>query len=143
MSRRVCVVCNTNYKLTKHHVFPVCFGRFMPEQYAIIAEDTLFLCEDCHNEYEIIAEELRDKMINQFGLFPKGIDPKIRSKIDSIKYTAYLLLNRSHKLKKKIKKGYVQKICSFLGLSHNKQLTRDLIFRVANFKIYEHDESLN
>ncbi len=50
-----CVVCASDRDLTKHHVLPVIFQRFYPNEKGdagVRSHDLLLLCRGCHNRYE-------------------------------------------------------------------------------------------
>lgn len=72
----ICVVCGTDQDLTKHHIIPYCFIKYMQlECKADIIRDIYPLCEDCHNAYEKHSGELRKRMARDAGIDFSGLPP--------------------------------------------------------------------
>lgn len=64
-----CVVCGNHESLTRHHVVPRCFRKHLPSRYKDRnCRDVLMLCITHHDEYESKAEELRDKLSEEYGV---------------------------------------------------------------------------
>ena len=63
-----CVVCGSEELLTKHHVVPYCYRRWMPIEFkAHNFHDILLLCKDCHSEYEKHAYKLKQELGERFN----------------------------------------------------------------------------
>lgn len=63
-----CVVCGSTTDLTKHHIVPSCYRRFMPHSIkSHSSHDIVALCIPCHERYESAASELREQMDKEFG----------------------------------------------------------------------------
>jgi hypothetical protein len=64
-----CVICGTDDELTKHHVVPSQYRKHLPIEYkGRSSYDVVCICNDCHNEYEIQAEELNKEIWAKYGL---------------------------------------------------------------------------
>lgn len=64
-----CVVCGESEDLTKHHVVPHQYRKFLPTEYKSKSSfDVLCLCNECHNKYEIHADELKESLLRQYNL---------------------------------------------------------------------------
>ena len=64
-----CVVCGIEEKLTKHHVVPTQFRKYLPLKYKSKSSfDVLALCEGCHHKYEIYADKLKEDLLGLYGL---------------------------------------------------------------------------
>lgn len=56
----ICVVCGTDEDLTKHHIVPYSFNKYMPLEYKVdIIRDIFPLCRPCHHRYEQISNKKR------------------------------------------------------------------------------------
>lgn len=84
-----CVCCGTNDELTKHHVVPLQFRKYLPESIkSKNSFDVLVLCDACHNKYEVYADLFKEKLMNQYGL-------KNYTK-NNIKINSYLIALKNH-----------------------------------------------
>ena len=64
-----CVVCGTEEELTKHHVVPTQYRKYLPMEYKSKSSfDVLCICLDCHHEYEIIADMLKLELLVKYDL---------------------------------------------------------------------------
>ena len=67
--KNICVCCGGSIGLTKHHCVPRCFRRFFPEQHkSHSCHDIVLLCRDCHERYENYADQLKIKIVDQYGI---------------------------------------------------------------------------
>lgn len=72
--KNICVVCGTDQQLTRHHVVPYCFRRFLPEEIKDHNyHDILLLCATCHETYEQYAYELKSKLADEYNAPIDGI----------------------------------------------------------------------
>ncbi len=66
-----CVVCASQEELTKHHVLPIIFQRYYPNERGdagVRSHDLLLLCLECHERYEQdFANPTREEMAKQYG----------------------------------------------------------------------------
>lgn len=64
-----CVVCGSDENLTKHHVVPHQYRKFLPLKYKSKSSfDVLCLCMDCHHKYELEADRLKDELLIKYDL---------------------------------------------------------------------------
>jgi len=64
-----CVVCGNEDELTKHHVVPTQYRKYLPMNYKSKSSfDVLVICSDCHHEYEAIADVLKLEILTKYGL---------------------------------------------------------------------------
>lgn len=74
----ICVVCGTKDKLTRHHIVPHCYRKFMPaEKKSHSSYDILPLCDEHHVEYEMKALALRAKFADKYGAPLTNTDPEV------------------------------------------------------------------
>lgn len=65
----ICVCCGKDYDLNRHHVFPTVFRKHMSTLCKSgNSHDVLPICTDCHEEYEIEADKLKAKILNDYGI---------------------------------------------------------------------------
>ena len=66
-----CAVCGAREGLSRHHIVPRVFRRFLPPAYKDRNHyDVIMLCLDCHERYEKHAAELRNALYKEAGLDP-------------------------------------------------------------------------
>lgn len=67
MSNR-CVACGSEEYLTRHHVVPISYRKYLPiEIKSHNFHDVLLLCVDCHDSYERVADELKEKLSIEYN----------------------------------------------------------------------------
>ncbi len=67
-----CVVCGTYSNLNKHHVVPLMYRRHFPDNMKMYSShDVLPTCLDCHNVYEMYADEFKNELAIEAGLQPR------------------------------------------------------------------------
>lgn len=90
-----CVVCFTEHYLTKHHVVPSCYRKYLPlELKSHNHHDVLLLCVDCHEEYERHADELKTQLSIKYNS-PINFEPNSEFKYRKI---ASILLSENEKI---------------------------------------------
>lgn len=63
-----CVKCGIDKLLTKHHIVPSCYRRFLPEDYKTHNHhDVLLLCIECHDAYERYANILKKELAIKYN----------------------------------------------------------------------------
>jgi hypothetical protein len=108
-----CVSCGTEEYLTRHHVVPICYRKFLPVNLkSHNFHDVLALCATCHEKYERSADQLKERLSSEYNAPING--ETINNK-DLIKYSkiATTLLgdldkvpkSRVKKMRRIIKKG--------------------------------------
>ena len=72
--KNVCVKCGNSEFLTRHHVVPVCYRKFLPLNLkSHNFHDVVGMCYDCHSEYEVEALKLKTKLAIQYNAPIQGI----------------------------------------------------------------------
>jgi len=66
--RNRCVVCGTEEDLTKHHIVPFMYRRFLPDEVKNrSSHDIVVICVTCHGEYEEVATDLKKVIACEHG----------------------------------------------------------------------------
>lgn len=69
-----CVCCGSEEYLTQHHVIPNSYRKFFPiDLKSNNFHDILILCGDCHSEYELKANELKNKIAIDYDVPIDGV----------------------------------------------------------------------
>lgn len=64
-----CVVCGTEDELTKHHIIPSMYRKFLPTEIkGHSSHDVVIICVKCHNEYELIANDLKNDFLTELNI---------------------------------------------------------------------------
>jgi hypothetical protein len=62
-----CIICGTVENLTLHHVVPTFFRHHLPEKFkSHMSHDLLPICRKHHDDYEVSANELKSKLIDNY-----------------------------------------------------------------------------
>ena len=94
-----CVVCGSTENLSKHHVIPYCFRKFLPKEIKEnSSHDILLLCREHHNKYEKEADKLKKELANEYKCSLYGKNLKIDVKLKKIKEAAIELLKKNNKI---------------------------------------------
>lgn len=100
--KNVCVVCGTTKNLTRHHVFPQQFNKFVPRQFKNFMRSNSYnvklLCVKCHVDYEKVATEFKIEILEKAGYNFKRHTPE---HFDKAKRAAWALFNYSNAIQKK------------------------------------------
>lgn len=71
--KNVCVSCGTTAHLTKHHVVPLMYRRFFPDELKNhSAHDILPLCYECHEKYEVHAVRFKAELLAELNINTAG-----------------------------------------------------------------------
>lgn len=64
-----CVQCGATNNLTKHHIVPFSYRRYMPDEYKTHNPyDIMILCVKCHSDYEKVADILKSELSVQYNV---------------------------------------------------------------------------
>jgi hypothetical protein len=82
----ICVVCGTDKKLTRHHIFPYCYRQWL--SYEIRTHnsyDVLPLCSTCHDKYEKVADQFKKQIYAEYSVehMEKAIHNRVLKKVRS------------------------------------------------------------
>lgn len=116
----VCVVCGSEDELTKHHVVPYQYRKFFPDMYKSKSSfDVLCLCKECHNEYELEADKLKEKYLSAYGLTNYTRD------VQRVKRSLHALENYSEYIDGERRQRMISNIEDFFGDSFDNVLDSD------------------
>ena len=127
-----CVCCGETEYLTRHHVVPQCYRKYLPLNIkSHNFHDVLPLCIPCHENYERVADDLKIKLSNEYDAPLNG--ERINNK-DMIKYTkiAIILSNSNKNIPKSSIKKMRKELRNGLGIT---RLTKDKIKEISETKI--------
>lgn len=117
----ICVVCGTSDALTRHHIIPFCFRRWMSDEIKNHSyHDVLLLCSEDHERYEEHALELKKKIAHEYkapinGIWVSSEEEYIaKHKAVSIAKT---LLKHANKIPNERKIYLIEKIKESLGIN--------------------------
>lgn len=87
-----CVICGTSDKLTRHHVVPYGFRKFLPEKLkSHNHHDILVACIKCHDEYENYAIRFKQQLAHKYGVYREyeviGQENRVRNKAIEVALT--------------------------------------------------------
>lgn len=132
-----CVCCGTTEmsKLTRHHIVPYCYRKYMPDDYKNHnCYDVVKLCRECHNSYEIHAQELKFKIADDLGV---NINKKSVVKVSFIKGYANILLNHLENLPDHVFEKMYNEISEYLGQAY---LSNEELRKIAKMNYNEDPE---
>ena len=67
--KNICVVCGAGGDITRHHVVPICYRKFFPANIKSRSHyDILPMCYECHEKYEIHANDYKNRLAGEFGV---------------------------------------------------------------------------
>lgn len=91
-----CVCCAKVEQITRHHVVPYGFRKFFPlELKEHMLHDVLPMCVDCHEEYELIAFELKKELSKKYNVPMIGKNYHTDKSLYSIRGAASALLKHA------------------------------------------------
>lgn len=112
----ICVVCGTDQDLTKHHIIPYCFIRYMKLEYKMdIIRDIFPLCEPCHQEYEKLSYERKKQMAADLGITVNGLPTETLKQARKIRSCAGTLLKYGHEIPESRREEMMSLIKAHLG----------------------------
>jgi len=88
-----CVVCGTTdiEVLTRHHIIPYEYRKFFPEELkSRSSHDVVPICREHHNEYELVADNLKKDILMLYEVYDKLLSPCVDK---SLKLSKLLLNN--------------------------------------------------
>lgn len=99
LKKNRCVVCDEINALTRHHIIPFCFRRYMPlaiKDYS--SYDIMPLCVKCHDEYECYASKYKNELIAKHSLVKNGKMPENELDLYRAKHAVSVLLQHREKI---------------------------------------------
>ena len=133
-----CVICASIKDLTKHHVVPHQFRKYLPLSYKTRNSfDVLCLCSTCHIEYEVEADKLKNSLFSKYGLlnYDKEIK-KILSYHTTLKlYSKNIPDERVYKIVEILEEYFDSNIEDILATEYEfESSTEKLIKNIENFE---------
>lgn len=87
-----CVICGTSEHLTKHHVIPSMYRRYFHNRFkSNNHHDVLPLCYECHRQYELEADILKEELLQEYGVTDLEVKTDIEKMNDEIFKARHLL----------------------------------------------------
>jgi hypothetical protein len=115
-----CVVCGRTENLSKHHVVPYCFRKFLPDEIKGHSyHDVIPVCRGCHDVYEKHADILKKEISKEYHSPMQGYGKRADNHIRIVNRAANRLLNdTSGSLGKKGKKKLHDIILAYYKKKH-------------------------
>ena len=137
----ICVACGTPDDLTKHHIVPYSFIKYMKIEYKVdIIRDIFPLCQPCHGDYEKNSQEKRKEMSISLGVPMYGISQKETRGVRKAMGAAAALQKYNGDIPEERKKEILEVVKDFLGKS---EITDADITLVRNYKITDRPDYIN
>jgi len=137
----LCVVCGCTEDLTRHHIIPYCYIKYMEVKYKVdVVRDIFLLCEDCHGEYERIAFERKKQWAKDLGIPVCGVADEELRNIRRAMGAAAALQKYSEKIPEDRKQELTQIVCEFVGKD---EITAEDLQTVRDHKIKERPDYFN
>jgi len=134
----ICVVCGSTENLTRHHIIPYSFIKYMKIEYkADIIRDIFPCCEGCHHDYEKKSMEKRLEMAQTMGISLHGIKSEEMRKIRKAMGAAVALSNHGNMIPEDRQTELRKFICDFTGKS---EVTSDDLESISNYRISERED---
>jgi len=113
-----CVVCGAKEDLTKHHIVPYMYRRFLPaEVKGRSSHDVVVICIDCHDAYERHATELKMVIAKEKGLeYNEGsrMTPEARD-YHRVTSFAHTLITQGERIPRKRREAMMDLITGIIG----------------------------
>lgn len=91
----LCVICGTEYDLTRHHVVPHSFRKYFPKDIkSHSSHDVVLLCIECHSDYEMDSQEYRKQLADELGISPAETSQIMDKKLNKAKKFARAILKK-------------------------------------------------
>lgn len=137
----LCVVCGVDEDLTRHHIIPYSFIRYMDIEYKVdILKDIFPLCRPCHNEYEKKSFEKRQEFAQRYNIPMFGIETNEIATVRKAMGAAHALLLDGEKIPEDRKRILTKRVTGFLKKDH---LTDEDLMYVKKYKIKERGDYKN
>jgi hypothetical protein len=121
-----CVITgNKNLEtLTKHHITPYCYRKYMPDEYkSANSHDVVPIMDEKHYEYEREADKLKAKIAKIYNAPLEGVSTVDHTLFYAIK-SAVALKNHEDKMPKQIVDSHKEKIRAYTG---RKNVTQSIL----------------
>jgi len=137
----ICVVCGTDEDLTRHHIVPYSFIKYMPVECKVdIIRDIFPLCETCHNEYEKYSMDKRLELAEEMGIDVSGISVEEARRTHHAIGAAAALLKYKDKIPEEKQKKLWGKVREFLG---KEDVSEEDLRQLHGHKVTERPDYVN
>jgi hypothetical protein len=111
----ICVVCGAEEGLSRHHIVPHCYRRHLNRSHDHY--DILLLCLECHEKYELAADQFRNELSIEYFSPKQGVLPNEKHyiKLRKISSKARILLKYQDKVPEARQIEMLEEIKEFLG----------------------------
>jgi hypothetical protein len=137
-----CVVCGsaTLEDLTRHHIVPHNYRRWLPEEVkSRNHHDIVLLCFKCHREYESYAWQLKMEIANKYGVALNGCGDVIDHAMNRAKKAASAIAIHRDKMPQDAVCAKLTEIANFLGHDPSEREIEELsVARVHDMKNYKY-----
>lgn len=134
----ICVVCGVDDELTRHHIVPYSFIRYMRVEYKVdIIRDIFPLCRYCHNEYEKKSWDLRQEIARRMEIPIYGLSSEMLTNIRKATKAASALLRHRNSMPQQRIEHMESIVKDFLKVN---ELTTEQLASVSNQNIRERDD---
>lgn len=116
--KNICIVCGTSENLTRHHIVPMAFRRYMDLSVKNHdCYDVVLLCVECHERYEVEAHKLKTILAKEYDAPVHGVymnkDAFVAA--ERVNKDARTLLKHSDKIPAERKEFLLNRIKTSLG----------------------------
>lgn len=135
-----CVVTGSKNlsNLTKHHITPYCYRRYMPEKYkSANSHDVVPILDEAHYAYEKEADKLKFKIAKMYDAPIEGVSNVNHKLFYAIK-SAIAIKFHSDKMPESVLELNKNKIIEYIG---HKNVTQDIIDNLVQLKYEEAREN--
>ena len=138
--KNICVVCGSKKRLTKHHILPVMFRKYMQDSIKNHKYlDILPVCHKCHKTYEIVANELKNEIAAAHGLTVDDSHAHVYLKDNNrVKNLASALIQYGDKIPQD-RKDYIYQV--FKDFSGKEEITPKDVEEFSKLTIYQDKEN--
>jgi hypothetical protein len=134
----ICVACGTPDDLTRHHIVPYSFIRYMKVEYKVdVMKDIYPLCRSCHEDYERKSLVKREELAARYGVPMHGIGPVEMKRVRIAMSAASALVKHSKKIPESRRTELLQIVSEFVGKEH---VTEEDLREVSHHKICDRDD---
>lgn len=134
----ICVVCGSDENLTRHHIIPYSFIKYMQIEYKVdIIRDIFPCCDRCHHDYEKKSTEKRQEMAAKLGVPLNGINPEELRRVKKAIKAACALSDRKAKIPEERKASLQKIVCEF---ADKKDIADVDLKAIVKYDINKHKE---
>lgn len=112
----LCVVCDAKESLTRHHIVPYCYRKYMPESIKTHSSyDVMLVCRECHDRYEAEAFKFKTILGNEFSA-PIALTCIVDKELLRAKKAANAILRNGHLMPPERRGKLEQTVATYFGV---------------------------